>query len=82
MTFTPNTGFIGAATFTYRITDGTNDPASASVNLTVLPPATTAQLFAYSDTPAVLADPDPNSVNLGVKFLATEGGRDHGSQVL
>ena len=74
VTFAPNTGFIGAATFTYQITDGTNDPASASVNLTVLPPPTTAQLFAYSDTPAILADPDPNGVNLGVKFLATEGG--------
>jgi Ca2+-binding RTX toxin-like protein len=74
VTFTPNTGFIGAATFTYRITDGTNDPASASVNLTVLPPPTIAQLFAYPDTPAVLSDPDPNGVNLGVKFLASEGG--------
>ena len=74
VTFTPNPGFIGAATFTYRITDGTNDPASASVNLTVLPPPTIAQLFAYSDTPAILSDPDSNSVNLGVKFLATEAG--------
>jgi Ca2+-binding RTX toxin-like protein len=74
VTFAPDPGFIGAATFTYQITDGTNDPASASVNLTVLPPASTAQLFAYSDTPAVLSDPDSNSVNLGVKFLATEAG--------
>ena len=74
VTFAPNPGFIGAATFTYQITDGTNDPASASVSLTVLPLPTTAQLFAYSDTPAILSDPDPSSVNLGVKFLATEGG--------
>ena len=74
VTFAPNDGFIGAATFTYQITDGTNDPASASVNLTVLPPASTEQLFAYSDTPAILSDPDPNSISLGVKFLATEGG--------
>ena len=74
VTFTPTTGFIGAATFTYRITDSTNAPASASVNLTVLPPSSTEQLFAYSDTPAILSDPDPNSVNLGVKFLATEAG--------
>ena len=74
VTFTPTTGYIGAATFTYRITDSTNDPASASVNLTVLPPASTAQLFDYSDAPAILSDPDPNSVNLGVKFLATEAG--------
>ena len=74
VTFTPNTGFIGAATFTYQITDGTNAPASASVNLTVLPPSSTQQLFNYSDTPAIFADPDPNSINLGVKFLASEGG--------
>ena len=74
VTFAPNSGFIGAATFNYRITDGTNDPVSASVNLTVLPPATIGQLFAYSDTPAILSDPDTSGVNLGVKFLATEAG--------
>ena len=74
VTFAPNAGFIGAATFAYQITDGTNDPASASVNLTVLPPDSTKQLFDYLATPAVLADPDTNSINLGVKFLATEGG--------
>ncbi len=74
VTFTPNNGFIGAATFNYLITDGTNDPVSASVNLTVLPPATIGQLFAYSDTPAILSDPDTSGVNLGVKFLATEAG--------
>ena len=47
---------------------------SASVNLTVLPPSSTQQLFDFSATPAILADPDPNSISLGVKFLATEGG--------
>ena len=74
VTFTPDPGFIGAATFTYDVTDGTNDPASASVDLTVLPPPTVAQLFAYADTPAILGDPDPNSINLGVQFQATEAG--------
>ena len=74
VTFTPTTGFIGAATFTYQITDNTNPPVSASVNLTVLPPSSTQQLFDFSATPEILADPDPNSISLGVKFLATEGG--------
>ena len=74
VTFTPDPGFVGAATFAYQVTDGTNNPASASVNLTVLPPSTVAQLFAYADTPAILGDPDPNGVNLGVKFQATEAG--------
>ena len=74
VTFTPNPGFTGAATFTYQVTDGTNNSASASVDLTVLPPSTVAQLFAYADTPAILGDPDPNSVNLGVKFQTTEAG--------
>ena len=74
VTFVPDVDFIGAATFTYEVTDGTNDPASASVNLTVLPPSTVAQLFAYEDTPAILGDPDPSGVNLGVKFQATEAG--------
>ena len=46
----------------------------ATVGLTVLPPPTTAQLFAYTDTPAILSDPDPSGVSLGVKFLATEAG--------
>ena len=74
VTFTPTPGYIGAASFTYQITDGTNVSVPATVGLTVLPPATTAQLFAYTDTPAILSDPDPSGVSLGVKFLATEAG--------
>ena len=43
-------------------------------NLTVLPSSTTAQLFAYSDTPANLSDPDTSGVNLGVKFESSQSG--------
>ena len=64
---------IGAATFTYQITDGANASVPATVGLTVLPPPTTAQLFAYTDAPAILSDPDPSGVNLGVKFASQPG---------
>ena len=74
VTFTPTPGYIGAASFTYQITDGANTSVPATVGLTVLPPPTTAQLFAYTDAPAIPSDPDPNGVSLGVKFLATEAG--------
>ena len=74
VTFTPTPGYIGAASFTYQITDGTHASVPATVELTVLPPPTTAQLFAYTDAPANLSDPDTNSVNLGVKFDSSQSG--------
>ena len=74
VTFTPTPGYIGAASFTYQITDGTHTSVPATVELTVLPPPTTAQLFAYTDAPANLSDPDTTSVNLGVKFNSSQSG--------
>ena len=82
VTFTPNTGFIGAATFTYRITDGTNDPASASVNLTVLPPSSTAavvRLLGHAGDPFRSRSEQRQSRR---EVPRHRGGRDHGSQVL
>ena len=74
VTFTPTPGYIGAASFTYQVTDGAHTSVPATVELTVLPPPTTAQLFAYTDAPANLSDPDPNGVNLGVKFDSSQSG--------
>ena len=74
VTFTPTPGYIGAASFTYQITDGTHTSVPATVELTVLPAPTTAQLFAYTDAPANLSDPDTTSVNLGVKFNSSQSG--------
>ena len=74
VTFTPTPGYIGAASFTYQITDGSHTSVPATVELTVLPAPTTAQLFAYTDAPANLSDPDPTSVNLGVKFDSSQSG--------
>ena len=82
VTFTPTPGYIGAASFTYQITDGTHTSVPATVELTVLPAPTTAQLFAYTDAPANLSDPDPTQrqSRREVRFLAV--GLGYRSQVL
>ncbi len=72
--FTPTPGHIGSASFDYSITDGTNPPVSATVSLTVLPPASTASLFSHTTTLATPSNVDPNSVNLGVVFTAADSG--------
>ncbi|MBP1862321.1 hypothetical protein J2Z75_005852 [Rhizobium herbae] len=74
VTFTPTTGYTGAASFTYSISDGRGGTASATVNLTVTPPSTATSLFSLSDTPAVTSVNDPNAVELGMKFVASAGG--------
>ena len=38
-TFTPTNGFVGAASFTYTISDGNGGTDTATVNIQVLPPA-------------------------------------------
>jgi hypothetical protein len=73
VTFTPTTGYVGTASFTYDISDG-HSTATGTVELVVLPPASSAGLFAYSDTPANLTDPDTSSVNLGVTFTSSQSG--------
>nr|WP_319005738.1 DUF4082 domain-containing protein [Pararhizobium sp. BT-229] len=73
-TFTPTAGYTGAAHFSYSISDGRGGTASATVNLTVNPPSTTVSLFSLSDTPAITAANDTNSVELGMKFVSSAGG--------
>ncbi|MDQ0322201.1 hypothetical protein QO002_004407 [Pararhizobium capsulatum DSM 1112] len=74
-TFTPTTGFTGAARFTYAISDGRGGTASATVNLTVNPPSTAVSLFSTSDTPAMTSVNDPSQVELGMKFVASAQGQ-------
>src|SRR5262249_26691754 len=74
VTFTPTTTYTRPASFTYTITDGPNNSASANVPLTVNPPSTTATLFQSTDTPATVTVNDTNSVELGVKFQASSAG--------
>jgi len=74
VTFTPTTGYTGAAGFTYAITDGRGGAASANAALTVNTAPTTASLFQASDTPAFITDSDTSSVELGVKFTPASNG--------
>jgi hypothetical protein len=69
VTFTPNAGYTGPASFGYAISDGRGGTGSAFVNLTVVPPS----LFSSSDTPAVLSVAD-SQVNLGVRFVSSSAG--------
>src|SRR6185295_15397431 len=55
VTFTPTSGYSGAASFTYDISDGQGGTASATVNMTVGQPEPAQSLFATSDTPTVLS---------------------------
>ncbi|CDM61641.1 Mo-co oxidoreductase dimerization domain-containing protein (plasmid) [Rhizobium favelukesii] len=72
--FTPTAGYVGAANFSYTIADGRGGTASATVSLTVGPQPTGTGLFSSNDTPTNLAENDPGSVELGVKFVASERG--------
>ncbi|HEV7951045.1 MAG TPA: DUF4082 domain-containing protein, partial [Glaciihabitans sp.] len=74
VSFTPTSGYTGAAGFNYAIADGRGGVASASVALTVTAPATGASLFAANATPATITDSDTNSVELGMKFSASANG--------
>ncbi|AWN46780.1 Mo-co oxidoreductase dimerization domain protein [Methylobacterium terrae] len=75
VTFTPATGFTGAANFTYAISDGRGGTSSASVALTVSAPGTgPVSLFSSSATPAATNTNDTSPVELGVKFQSSTAG--------
>ncbi|WP_245319776.1 DUF4082 domain-containing protein [Bradyrhizobium sp. LMTR 3] len=76
VTFTPTTGYTGAASFSYGISDGRGGTATATANLTVTTPS--VSLFSSSDTPAALSDPDATQVNLGVRFTSSAAGTING----
>ena len=69
VTFVPTTA--GTASLTYSVTDGSGT-ASANVSITVNNPASAQTLFSASDTPSIVTVNDPSSVELGVKFQASE----------
>ncbi|OAS26602.1 Mo-co oxidoreductase dimerization domain protein [Methylobacterium platani] len=74
VTFTPTTGFTGAANFTYAISDGRGGTASASVALTVSPPGTGPVSLFPIGTPATTNTNDTSPVELGVKFQSSTAG--------
>ena len=74
ITFTPNPGYVGPASFGYAISDGRGATGSAIVHMNVLDPQNSVSLFSSSDVPAVLSDPDNVPVNLGVRFTSSSNG--------
>ena len=74
ISFTPTTGYLGAASFIYTITNGHGGSASATVSLTVVA-SSTVSLFPAGTTPAIISVDDTNPVELGVKFETSTAGQ-------
>src|SRR5262249_56626181 len=51
-TYTPNAGFHGSDSFTYKVNDGTSDSNVASVSITVNAAATSYDQAVLADSPA------------------------------
>ena len=76
ITFTPDAGYTGPASFSYTISDGRGGTASANVSLTVAPPgAAPVSLFSSSSTPAQTALNDGSQLELGMKFTSSVAGQ-------
>lgn len=74
VTFKPTTGYSGAASFRYAISDGRGGTSSAQVSLVVAPSGATQSVFSPSITPATVTVNDNSPVNLGMKFQADVAG--------
>ncbi|UPK30936.1 DUF4082 domain-containing protein (plasmid) [Bradyrhizobium sp. 195] len=76
ITFTPNAGYTGPASFSYTISDGRGGTASANVSFSVVPPgAAPVSLFSASSTPAQTALNDGQQLEVGVKFTSSVAGK-------
>jgi hypothetical protein len=70
--YTPNAGYAGSDSFTYRVNDGTVSSAPVTVNITIndtQPPAITASLAT-----SLLWPPNHDLVNVGFNAGATDNG--------
>lgn len=74
ITFTPSANHMGAASFTYAISDGRGGTSTATVNLLVSQPETAVSLFPSSSRPVTAAVNDPGSVELGMRFTSSVAG--------
>ncbi|MFH5947281.1 DUF4082 domain-containing protein, partial [Roseomonas xinghualingensis] len=74
VTFTPQAGYTGPASFTYTVTDGRTGTSSASVSVEVDPALTTLGLFNPGDAPSVVSTNDSGAVELGVRFQSNVAG--------
>jgi hypothetical protein len=75
ITFTPDAGYVGAAGFSYTISDGRGGTASANVGLSVTAPGSAVSLFSASNTPAQTNLNDSRALEVGVKFTSSAAGQ-------
>ncbi|MGC4024892.1 MAG: DUF4082 domain-containing protein [Mesorhizobium sp.] len=73
VTFTPTTGYTGAASFRYTISDGRGGTSSATVSFSVAAPAQTVSLL-NNGTPSQPSVNDPSGVELGMRFTVSAAG--------
>jgi hypothetical protein len=73
VTFTPNSNYLGPASFTYSIDDSGGGTAFATVSLNVINPNATT-LFSPTSAPSIVTVDDSNAVELGVKFSSSQDG--------
>ncbi len=74
VTFTPNAGYAGQASFNYAVSDGRGGTASASVGVAVTEPVVGSNVFADNVTPATVSVNEARSVELGMRFTAASSG--------
>ncbi|GAB4133007.1 MAG: hypothetical protein Fur0046_03380 [Cyanobacteria bacterium J069] len=80
-TYTPNAGFSGTDSFTFKANDGTDDSALATVNITVLPNsapiATSGSLSTRVNAPKTgtltATDPDSDPVRFSIVTAPSQG---------
>ena len=76
ITFTPDSGYTGPASFSYTISDGRGGTATANVSFTVAPAgAAPVSLFSASDTPAQTSLNDGQQLEVGMKFTSSVAGQ-------
>ena len=74
ITFVPDAGYAGSASYKYSVTDANGGSSSANVSLLVNDPTTTS-LFDATQAPSLETVNDPNGVELGFKFQASTDGQ-------
>jgi hypothetical protein len=79
ITFTPDTGYTGAAGFSYTISDGRGGTATANVSLNVTtstqPPPSPVSFFSATTTPTQTSLTDGTPIELGMKFTSSTAGQ-------
>ena len=76
ITFTPDSGYTGPASFSYTISDGRGGTATANVSFTVAPAgAAPVSLFSASNTPAQTSLNDGQQLEVGMKFTSSVAGQ-------